>query len=106
MRHRHDMPFGASYRPGETRFRLWAPACGRVRLELGRESPLSVAMERDVEGWHEAVVKDVQRGAAYAFRVADDTRAVPRCTSFTTASCQPSTSRSIATLSEIGRAHV
>ena len=77
MKHRHDMPFGASFRPGETRFRLWAPACERVRLEVGRESPLVVAMQRDDAGWHEAVVKGVQRGAAYAFRIADDKPAVP-----------------------------
>ena len=77
MKHRHDMPFGARFGPEETRFRLWAPACERVRLELGRGSPLVVEMQRDDAGWHEAAVKDVQRGAAYSFRVADDKPAVP-----------------------------
>jgi len=77
MKHRHDMPFGARYGPGETRFRLWAPACEHVQLELGRDSPLKVAMERAGDGWHEATVRGVQRNAAYAFRVSADQPAVP-----------------------------
>jgi malto-oligosyltrehalose trehalohydrolase len=65
MKHRHDMPFGASFGRGETRFRLWAPACERVRLELAGREPVPMAAIED--GWHEAVVAGVMPGAEYEF---------------------------------------
>ena len=39
MKCAHGMPFGAECRDGATRFRLWAPSCGRVGLELGHIHP-------------------------------------------------------------------
>jgi maltooligosyltrehalose trehalohydrolase len=71
------MPFGAEYGEGATRFRLWAPACDSVRLELGRDKPHSIPMARGGGGWHEALVERVHPGEAYAFRVKDGAPAVP-----------------------------
>ena len=64
MNRRHEMPFGAQFGEDGTRFRLWAPACAAVALELGRESPEVVPMQALEGGWHEARVPNVQRGAA------------------------------------------
>jgi maltooligosyltrehalose trehalohydrolase len=72
MKHAHAMPFGAEYRAGATRFRLWAPSCERVRLELGRGTPRSLDMHDLPGGWHELTVPEVGPGAAYAFRVRGD----------------------------------
>ena len=77
MRHRHVMPFGAQHEAEATRFRLWAPACPAVALELGREGARSVKMQRRRGGWHEAEVEGVKAGEAYAFRVRRDLQAVP-----------------------------
>jgi maltooligosyltrehalose trehalohydrolase len=73
----HDMPFGAALRGRSARFRLWAPACASVTLELGegaarRELP----MQAMADGWHGAGVEAVAAGTPYAFRV-DDGPAVP-----------------------------
>ena len=77
MKRAHAMPFGAEYRGAETRFRLWAPGCPRVRLELGRHKPRVLEMRPQEDGWHELVVADVLPGEAYAFRVKDGMPAVP-----------------------------
>ncbi len=71
------MPFGAEFGGDETRFRLWAPGCDAVRLELGRDNPRGVAMRRVDGGWHTAAVQGVRPGEAYAFRVPGVDRAVP-----------------------------
>jgi len=68
MRVRHEMPFGASYGEDATRFRLWAPGCEAVRLELG-EPARFINMHAAGEGWHEAVVPGARPGEAYAYRV-------------------------------------
>src|SRR5260221_13429038 len=65
------MRFGAELAGGGTRFRLWAPACTRVRLELGREAPRLVDMAAEEDGWHMARLEGVAAGTAYAFRLED-----------------------------------
>ncbi|HET7728950.1 MAG TPA: malto-oligosyltrehalose trehalohydrolase [Usitatibacter sp.] len=77
MKRVHEMPFGARYGDGATGFRLWAPGCESVRLELGRGSVRTVPMAREAGGWHTATVEDVKPGDAYAFRIADDGPAMP-----------------------------
>ena len=68
MKHRHEMPFGAEFRPGgETRFRLWAPVCTRVGLVL-REGP-ALPMERLPDGWFELATRDAPPGTPYRFDV-------------------------------------
>lgn len=52
-----------------TRFRLWAPACEAVTLEVA-DAP-SVAMTRDRDGWF-SVEAPVGPGARYRFRISDD----------------------------------
>lgn len=61
----HRMHFGAEVHDGGTRFRLWAPKCRRIRLQIGEGAPL--AMDRDDQGWHRVDVKGVRAGARYAF---------------------------------------
>jgi malto-oligosyltrehalose trehalohydrolase len=70
---RHDMPFGAVYAPSGTLFRLWAPRCDRVELEIDGASP--AAMERDDNGWHRALIPAAP-GTRYRFHLPDGT-AVP-----------------------------
>ncbi len=52
-----------------TRFRLWAPGCETVTLEI--DAGEAVAMTRDADGWF-ATEAPVGAGARYRFRVADD----------------------------------
>ena len=55
--------------PDRTRFRLWAPGCDTVTLEIdGGESR---TMARDADGWFD-VEAAVGAGARYRFRVSDD----------------------------------
>ena len=77
MKRVHAMPFGARYSDAATRFRLWAPACERVGLQLGREAPRQVAMRAAGDGWHEIDVTGVKPGEPYAFRISPDGPVVP-----------------------------
>lgn len=71
------MPFGAEYRDGATRFRLWAPGCDAVTLVLGRESGRALPMAAEAGGWHHATVAGVPVGEPYSFRVKDGGPRVP-----------------------------
>ena len=83
MKRAHSMPFGAQMAGGGTRFRLWAPACPRVRLEIGKHSPPAdglpgqarvVDMTAEDGGWHTARVEAIPAGTAYSFLLEDGTR--------------------------------
>jgi len=75
------MPFGAQRRPdGTTGFRLWAPGCAELVLEIGErgadaDAAFSVAravpMRAIAGGWHEHVASDVAPGALYRYRLPD-----------------------------------
>ena len=80
MRHVHCMPFGTERRPdGSTRFRLWAPACERITLEVAaddfaQESGAAfreVPMKRIAGDWHECLVQALPPGARYRYRLPD-----------------------------------
>jgi malto-oligosyltrehalose trehalohydrolase len=76
----HRMPQGAELRPGGVRFRLWAPDCDRVAVELesrdrtGATSVLPMAAGAD--GWHELATGEAAAGSRYRF-VLPDGRKVP-----------------------------
>ena len=85
------MPFGAEVRPGETRFRLWAPAARGVELCLwdggGARSPdwtARPAADREqarpmtalADGWFECLATGVGHGDLYRYRI-DAGLAVP-----------------------------
>jgi maltooligosyltrehalose trehalohydrolase len=72
----HSMPFGAEPRDdASVRFRLWAPACEEVVLQLGaRGSDRALTMRREADGFHELTVDDVAAGTPYAFQVKAGTR--------------------------------
>ena len=74
MKRAHSMPFGAEMGGGGTRFRLWAPACRSVRLELGKNAPRVLAMTAEEGGWHAVRVEGVAAGTAYAFRLDNGAR--------------------------------
>jgi maltooligosyltrehalose trehalohydrolase len=77
MKRMHAMPFGAELREGTARFRLWAPACEHVRVELGDEvARRQIAMAPEPGGWHSLTVKGLGAGTLYAFHV-DDRGPVP-----------------------------
>ena len=65
------LPWGAQLLPdgARTRFRLWAPSCEAVELEIAGREPLP--MPASGEGWFEAEVP-VGAGAQYRFRVSPD----------------------------------
>jgi maltooligosyltrehalose trehalohydrolase len=74
---RHEMPFGAQLLPdGKVRFRLWAPAAGRVELVL--EAPSGperiVPLERTSDGWLELVTDEARAGSRYRYRIDGETR--------------------------------
>ncbi len=64
----HAMPHGAQWVAHiGTRFRLWAPAHPRIDLVVeGREA---IPMAEVGQGWHELVLRDVDPGALYRFRL-------------------------------------
>ena len=69
MKRMHRMPFGAELREGAARFRLWAPACREVRVEIDRDPARRVAMDAEGEGWHCVTVDGLAAGTPYAFVV-------------------------------------
>jgi maltooligosyltrehalose trehalohydrolase len=70
MKSRHDMPFGAQLGADDsTRFRLWAPGCARVELEL--DGTQRLAMHRLDDGWHECSHREAPAGTRYRFRLPD-----------------------------------
>jgi malto-oligosyltrehalose trehalohydrolase len=76
MKRRHNMPFGAECRNGGgVRFRLWAPAAGRVDLCLDNASD-PIPLEPLAEGWFELVTDLARSGTQYRFRI-DDKQEVP-----------------------------
>ncbi len=80
MKYVHRMPFGAErLSDGSTRFRLWAPGCDRVTLEIdpgdaGSGSPAtgtSVSMQKVAGDWHQCTVAALPVGTAYRYRLPD-----------------------------------
>jgi maltooligosyltrehalose trehalohydrolase len=63
--------FGADLVPGiGTRFRLWAPSCPRVELEVLQATRwVSHPMSVSAEGWHELMVAEAGAGFRYRFKV-------------------------------------
>jgi maltooligosyltrehalose trehalohydrolase len=67
----HAMPFGAQLLPAAgARFRLWAPSCERVELELTTDAGVSRhRMNRLDAGWHELILPETPAGTRYQFVV-------------------------------------
>ncbi|MCW5700947.1 MAG: malto-oligosyltrehalose trehalohydrolase, partial [Rhodospirillales bacterium] len=64
------MPFGAATTNAGTRFRLWAPDCDTVSLCLeGPRIDREIPLQRDAEGWCEAVIEDAGAGTRYRYRI-------------------------------------
>ncbi|HET7633818.1 MAG TPA: malto-oligosyltrehalose trehalohydrolase [Burkholderiales bacterium] len=73
MRLRHSMPFGAQLQEEGVRFRLWAPAAGRVDLYLEEETghrllPMAALPEPDA-GWFALTTPQAVAGSRYRFRI-------------------------------------
>ena len=71
----HRMPFGAEWRNGRVRFRLWAPSHATVHVRFGKPAE-TVAMRRAGGGWHELVTDRARPGTRYRF-ILPDGRNVP-----------------------------
>ncbi len=68
-RHGHRLPFGATLQDGgDTRFRLWAPACEGMELLLRDRPPM--AMRAADDGWFEATAP-AAAGTRYKYRMPD-----------------------------------
>ncbi|HEU4619226.1 MAG TPA: malto-oligosyltrehalose trehalohydrolase [Gammaproteobacteria bacterium] len=74
-RARHSMPFGAEIVDGGVRFRLWAPAAGRVLLRVAGRDPLS--MSRLADGFFECTAENARAGDRYTFSFGDEPLEVP-----------------------------
>jgi maltooligosyltrehalose trehalohydrolase len=75
--HAHCLPFGAqligaaSGAPPHTRFRIWAPSCKAVRVEIEHASAtIAVDMSPTGNGWFEAQA-ECGAGARYRYRLDD-----------------------------------
>jgi malto-oligosyltrehalose trehalohydrolase len=76
MMHCHSMPFGTEVLyDGSVRFRLWAPAAGRVDLCL-EDSGVLLPMTAVDESWFELVTAEARAGSYYRFCI-DGNRRVP-----------------------------
>ncbi len=74
-RHIHRMPFGAEPGPNGVRFRLWAPDARSVSLEVERSGARrEIPLQRDRDGWCEALVADAGPGTRYRYRIDGDLR--------------------------------
>ncbi|HVJ32621.1 MAG TPA: malto-oligosyltrehalose trehalohydrolase [Terriglobia bacterium] len=70
MHHAFALSGGAALiAPAQTRFRLWAPDCATVEIEVDGQAP--AVMERREEGWFE-IDLPVGAGARYRYRVRPD----------------------------------
>ena len=67
MKRAHAMPFGSEARDGAVRFRLWAPAAGRVELCLDGEARLE--MRAADGGFFELITDRAGPGTRYGFRI-------------------------------------
>jgi malto-oligosyltrehalose trehalohydrolase len=80
MKCAHAMPFGAEVRvDGRVRFRLWAPAAGRVDLVLDRAergTSERLPMKRVENGFFEIITASARAGSRYRYRI-DDGLEVP-----------------------------
>jgi len=76
----HHTPGGARILAvGDTGFRLWAPACAAVFVEIEGQPPLAMTRTRD--GWFEAVAS-CAAGARYRYRVAPELAVPDPCSRF------------------------
>ena len=67
VRHGFETSWGALWRDGSARFRLWAPQAGGLTLRLaGRD----LAMEKQDAGWF-ALTAEAEPGQEYAFVLPD-----------------------------------
>lgn len=69
MRHRHDMPFGATFGDEATHFSIWAPTAPRITLVLDDRD---IDIPATGEGWHRTSVPGVAPGARYGYRIGQD----------------------------------
>lgn len=63
------MPFGAAATQDGVRFRLWAPGCARIDLQI--EGQAALAMRRLEGGWFELATDLARAGSRYRFRLED-----------------------------------
>lgn len=68
----HSMPFGATVKRDYVVFRLFAPACKCVKLDLvGLPEP--ILMQADGSGWHELSTPAASAGSEYRYVLEDGT---------------------------------
>lgn len=61
---------------GRCQFRVWAPLSKRVAVCIEAPSERMVSLEKDGQGYHHAVVEDVEPGSLYVYRL-DDVKQLP-----------------------------
>ena len=73
MKHRYDLPFGATLRAdGVTSFAIWAPGKADGALKLYRpEGDLSLPMQRSEDGWFRVETDQAKAGSLYAYDFGD-----------------------------------
>jgi maltooligosyltrehalose trehalohydrolase len=56
---------------GRCQFRVWAPLSERVAVRIEAPSERIVTLEKDGQGYHHAIVQDVEPGSLYTYRLDD-----------------------------------
>jgi maltooligosyltrehalose trehalohydrolase len=70
MKRFHEMPFGAEWKDGSTRFRIWAPSADQVELSLITVNVAArLPLEAVGEGWFELRTDIAKPGDRYKFRI-------------------------------------
>lgn len=65
---------GPQVLPGSVRFRLWAPGCERIDLELTEGARALLKMDAVGNGWHEVTTERAGPGTRYCFALPDGLR--------------------------------
>lgn len=74
MSREHDLSLGARYLgEGRCQFRVWAPLSQKVAVRLEAPSERIVTLEKDGQGYHYAIVQDVEPGSLYRYRLGEKT---------------------------------
>src|SRR3954463_157817 len=70
------LPVGAELQPeGGVHFRLWAPRCREIDVEIEGQQPLP--LDPEAGGYFSALVADARPGTRYRFRLDGDAEELP-----------------------------
>jgi maltooligosyltrehalose trehalohydrolase len=54
---------------GDCQFRVWAPLIGKVELHIVSPTDKIIPLEKDIRGYHSAIIEAIQPGSKYYYRL-------------------------------------